>query len=249
MGETTEHSLAWQAAPKMACVPWLGLSEQRPTFFIITIIIIFLCVCFHLYVYMCTMCMPDSHRGRRKTLDLLELGLQMVVKHHVDTENWTWVFCKDSWAVSPAPQILSYTPGVYYPWCGWKLSFQGHRRAGSIPESAPYLTFSSWGVAGNLRDSLTFHPRVWLPAHMTFFLCECLTLDKFPVFINTPVILDWGPSFWPQFEFGYPCKVPASKWGYTRRVGMQFRLQNYFLWWMFLLLCFFLLFLLLFPST
>lgn len=67
---------------------------------------------------------------------------------------------------------------------------QGGKMAAFLPESVPHLAFSSRGLAGNLSGSLASHPNVWLPAHMTFFLCECLSLGKFPLFINTPVILD-----------------------------------------------------------
>lgn len=38
---------------------------------------------FFLSVYLCTMCMPDTHRGQKRVSNPLELELWMVVNHHV----------------------------------------------------------------------------------------------------------------------------------------------------------------------
>ena len=49
-----------------------------------------LCVwvfCWH--VSLCNMCMPDAQRGQKRTLDPLELALQMVISHFVSAGKWT----------------------------------------------------------------------------------------------------------------------------------------------------------------
>lgn len=50
--------------------------------------------CFH--VCLCTTCMHGASWGQRTVSDPLELELQLVVSHHVDVENWTYVFWKNS---------------------------------------------------------------------------------------------------------------------------------------------------------
>lgn len=47
------------------------------------------CMCLY-YVQVCT------GRGQRRAMGLHELEFQMVVNCHVDAENCTWVFWKDS---------------------------------------------------------------------------------------------------------------------------------------------------------
>jgi hypothetical protein len=36
-----------------------------------------------MFVYMCTMCLPNACRGQKRESDPLELELEMVVSHHV----------------------------------------------------------------------------------------------------------------------------------------------------------------------
>lgn len=60
----------------------------------------FTCIC------MCTTCMLSVLRGQR-ALDPLELELWMVMSHHVNAGNWTWVVCKSNEVLlttEPSPQ-------------------------------------------------------------------------------------------------------------------------------------------------
>jgi hypothetical protein len=47
-----------------------------------------------LSAHVCTTCMPGAQRSQKKTLETLELKLQMVVSCHVGTGNCTHVICK-----------------------------------------------------------------------------------------------------------------------------------------------------------
>ena len=41
-------------------------------------------------------CLHSACRNQKRSLDPLELELQMVVGHHVDAGNQNWVLCKSS---------------------------------------------------------------------------------------------------------------------------------------------------------
>lgn len=45
---------------------------------------------------MCTTCMTGTHEDQKKASDSLELKLQVIVSHHMDSEKQVWVFHKNS---------------------------------------------------------------------------------------------------------------------------------------------------------
>lgn len=49
-----------------------------------------------LHICLCTICMPETHRGQKGALGPLGLALKMVVNHHVGAGNWTQVLCESS---------------------------------------------------------------------------------------------------------------------------------------------------------
>lgn len=59
-------------------------------------LLIFLCVqvfFLHTCVYIMHMCVSGVQGGQKRSLGALELELCVVVNHHVDAGNQTWVLC------------------------------------------------------------------------------------------------------------------------------------------------------------
>jgi len=54
------------------------------------------CVCVFLSICPCIAGMPGAHGGQKSVSDPLELELQTVVSHRVDSRNRAWAFCKNS---------------------------------------------------------------------------------------------------------------------------------------------------------
>lgn len=59
-----------------------------------------LVILFHVYfpacLYMCITCMLDAQRSQKRTSDLLQLELQIVIKHFVGTRNRTLAIWKSN---------------------------------------------------------------------------------------------------------------------------------------------------------
>lgn len=73
-------------------------------------------------------------------------------------------------------------------WAGWALS-EGLTK--NLSMTVPQLSGGPW-------CSLTWGCPSWTPAStITWLLPACMSAFKFPCFVKTPVVLDWGP-FWSR---------------------------------------------------
>lgn len=62
-------------------------------------------------ICMCTMKIPKTYGGHKRTLDPLELELQAPVSPHIDVRNWTWFFARaentlNFWTISLGPKNI-----------------------------------------------------------------------------------------------------------------------------------------------
>lgn len=90
-----------------------------------------------LHVFLCTMCVPCAHRGQRRMLDPLELGLQTFVRFHVYIGNWTkpslepiLIFvCVGGWELGACMHVIvcvrAYVHEYRCPKCAERIRFLG----------------------------------------------------------------------------------------------------------------------------
>lgn len=63
-----------------------------------------------------TTCLPDTHGGQKRAVNLLRLELWWAVSHHVGTENQTCVLWKSSWG-SLSHLSITHIPIILNPRC------------------------------------------------------------------------------------------------------------------------------------
>lgn len=94
--QRSETSLgSWLNLYQQTCY-WHDSKEKKNSWFEVVCsikILFYMYGCFF-SLDVCVLCVPSTSRGQRRTLDLIELELWIVVSHCVGTGNQDWILCK-----------------------------------------------------------------------------------------------------------------------------------------------------------
>jgi hypothetical protein len=132
-------------------------------------------LCMHvLSAYMCTMYMPAIHGGQTRLPNQLELELENVLQHPVDSGNWTWVLCKNNTCsyllsdlISPGHNIFLHMYSMYFRNCViyWvsKLHLQSSLEFLFYPFLYPLFHFSPFNLSSPFSLPPFYHVASVLP--------------------------------------------------------------------------------------